>query len=150
MAFQLTGYRTYTIQPGSATKKRAIQYVEMRINRLASTDTLMDLDAATGTFWTAVQADATYGAYATKAFANYQSLLPKIDMSVGISALGNNDILVQTKTASTATDFQVNNQATYPAFSPRITFGSNANPANVAITLKVSLLPNVQSVDIEL
>lgn len=71
--FSLTKYNAYGFVIDSDVRKRAVQRMTLHITA-ANTDTDLDIGDDTGTFWTAVQADTTYGALGGKALATIQAI----------------------------------------------------------------------------
>ena len=65
MAFALTKFESYGIDMAGPSKKRGKQEAKLTITALAA-DVDLDIGDDAGTFWTAAQADAVYGALATK------------------------------------------------------------------------------------
>ncbi len=66
MAFALTRFKSYGRRHDGENRSHAEQVCELHITA-ANTDIAYDLDVTAGTFWTAAEANATYGALATKA-----------------------------------------------------------------------------------
>lgn len=66
MAFALTGFYADGIRYNGPGPKHAEQVVYLQITA-ADTDTALDISDSAGTFWTDVEADATYGALGTAA-----------------------------------------------------------------------------------
>lgn len=80
MAFALTGFKCDGVLYAGPTRQRAIQQAHFYITA-ANTDVDLDIADASGTFWTAAIADATYGSMASAALSKLQLLIP------GVSAL---------------------------------------------------------------
>jgi hypothetical protein len=66
MAFSLTNFKAYGLPTAGAVRVQAIQVAELHITALAA-DVALDIGTNAGTFWTAAQANATFGGVATSA-----------------------------------------------------------------------------------
>jgi len=71
--FALTKYNAYGFVIDSDVRKRAMQRMTLHITA-ANTDTDFDLGDDSGTFWTAVGVDATYGDLGDQALATIQKI----------------------------------------------------------------------------
>jgi hypothetical protein len=74
MAFALTGFKAFGVSNTSATRKYETQIVQLYITGTAA-DVALDFGTDAGTFWTAAQANTTYGAMATEALAALKALI---------------------------------------------------------------------------
>ena len=72
--FALTKFNAYGFIIDSQIKKRAMQRATLHITA-ANTDTALDLGSDSGTFWTAAEADATYGDMATNALERLNEIV---------------------------------------------------------------------------
>lgn len=68
MAFALTSFQARSLDIQSTSKKRGVQQIVMGITGTTA-DVALDISNSAGTFWTAAQANATFGTLATKALA---------------------------------------------------------------------------------
>jgi hypothetical protein len=93
MAFALTNFRAYKLGISSATDRYGLQGIEMTVTRTAS-DVAIDLDTVSGTFWTDILADATYGAYAARITPLWSDLLTKIENISTLQILGDGGKMV--------------------------------------------------------
>lgn len=66
MTFALTAFKAYGIRTSGANRQHTHQVAELKITS-ANTDVDLDIGDTTGTFWTAAQADSTYGTMAARA-----------------------------------------------------------------------------------
>ena len=73
MSWKVTAAHFYASESSKATGPFTAQTCEMVIYGLDA-DVALDLDNATGTFWTAAEADATYGTVAAAAYAALQKV----------------------------------------------------------------------------
>ena len=77
MTFQLQSYKAVSTVYAGPNRNRFLQYMFLNISS-AATDTSLDISSDTngslGTFWTAVTADATYGAVGSAALATIQNI----------------------------------------------------------------------------
>jgi len=71
--FSLTKYNAYGFIIDSDIRKRAIQRMTLHITA-ANTDTDLDIGDDSGTFWTAAEADTTYGDLGSKALDTIQAI----------------------------------------------------------------------------
>ena len=74
MAFKLTAFEARSLELQNVSFKRGIQQVVLTITA-ANTDTDLDIGDETGTFWTAAQADGTYGGMAALALAALKAIM---------------------------------------------------------------------------
>lgn len=93
MAFALTNFRAYKLGIPSATDRYGLQGIEMTVTRTA-TDVAIDLDTVSGTFWTDILADASYGAYAARISPLWSDLLTKIENVATLQVLGDGGQMV--------------------------------------------------------
>ena len=74
MTFALTKAEFRSVAHQNPSLKRGIQEVLLTITA-ANTDTALDVGNASGTFWTAAVADATYGSMASAILAQIQAIV---------------------------------------------------------------------------
>lgn len=86
MAFALTGFKAFGIRTSGSTRQHAVQIIELVITGTAN-DVALDLDTDAGTFWTAATGDATYGAMATQALADWKLALNNVKDLLAVEAL---------------------------------------------------------------
>lgn len=91
MAFALTGFSARGIDVKTPTKKRGIQQVVLSVTGAAA-DVDLDIGDDAGTFWTAAQADATYGALAAKALTILNQI---VDNAAALVAVKSPELLVK-------------------------------------------------------
>lgn len=138
MAFALVDATLCQTEIPNAVKKYGLQYIELKVTRTSS-DTDCDIGDTAGTFWTDVTADATYGALAQRALDEWKKVAGKIRGVVSIEAVANNAPLIRAGSASSATNYALSNNGTYPLFEPVVTFNGSVNPATVTLILQLSL-----------
>ncbi len=76
MAFALTSFFADGVRFMGPGPYRATEQYVFSVTA-AATDVDFDMGDATGTFWTAAQANATYGAMATQVLSEVQRLAPQ-------------------------------------------------------------------------
>lgn len=132
MTFALTGFKTYGIDIAGDVRPRARQVCELRITA-ANTDTALDLDAPSGTFWTAALADATYSGLATTALRIFLTDLPNVVSK--LIAIKGEVFLDRIQVASgSLTNYVVVIGGTTAHF-PAITFYSGSAPTAYTVVL---------------
>lgn len=133
MAFALTKLRTWGDKIQSATALRGTQVVELSITQL-DTDVDCDIGDATGTFWTAAVADATYGDIATAALTQ---LLAIATQTLQILTVKSETLLPRLRDDSSpaSTDYSlgINNHL------PNIGFASGSAPTTWVLELDLRL-----------
>lgn len=110
MAFALTKFKADGVRAEGATRQHAFQTAQFMITALAA-DVVMDISAVTtgalGTFWTAVIADATYGAIGTqaltaiKAIQNQVLSLTSVDLGGALDYVKGTAVAASTYTIAT-------------------------------------------------
>lgn len=85
MAFALTAFTARQIDIASPQYKGGIQEIVMKITGLTS-DVDLDIGDAGGTFWTAAQANTTYGEMAAKALDIMDRLSDQVDGLVAVES----------------------------------------------------------------
>lgn len=83
MAFQLSKAEFRSVSHQNPSYKRGVQEVVLTISGL-NTDVDLDIGDAAGTFWTAAQADATYGAMSALVLAKLQAVVAGSSYCSGI------------------------------------------------------------------
>lgn len=102
MAFALTKYEARSLDIASPTYKRGIQQVVLDITG-TSADVDLDLGDDSGTFWTAAQANTTYGELAKKALASLKRIVDQAQALVSVESqelLTKNQIVALDSSAS--------------------------------------------------
>lgn len=146
MAFALTNARFYKVEIPSAVDKRGLQGIEMTVTRLTA-DTDLDFGDVDGTFWTAAIADATYGTLSTLALGEFKKIASNIEAIVSLEITAVNGVMLRVASASTATQYDLTNAATFPETEFVVTLGANAAPATLKIRALLSLNSDVNTVD---
>lgn len=101
MAFALTKFSARGIDIAGPSYKRGIQQVVLDITG-TSADIDLDLGDDSGTFWTAAQANGTYGALATKALEILKKIVAQSVALVGVDSqqLATRNVLVALDSAA--------------------------------------------------
>lgn len=146
MAFALTSAQCYKLDTPNATKNYGLQVIELTVTRGAA-DVLLDLGNISGTFWTAVRADATYGVYATAVSGALAPCLVSIDRLVSFSMLGSGGPFIQVTALTASEQFLITNGSVYPAFSPIFTVDAGSPPAELKILAIFSLTDLVSPIE---
>ena len=133
MAFALTAAKMYEVEsrnPGT----QGVQVLDLTVTR-GTADVALDLSNPTGTFWTAVQADATFGQLGKNAISAIRpSLTAGFGGLISLEVLATNALMTRSAGApAAATEYRVQNGLTFPAFSPSITLFAGVVPATVRI-----------------
>lgn len=142
--FALTKFKAYGVQTEGSTRRHAAQVVEMVITGTTA-DVALDFDNASGTFWTAALADATYGTLATQALADITAISSRVSAVLTVSAqnlLGR----VQVATLSAAGQYTIVPNATtfVPAIALNATDGDLLyNPIRIVWSMLDTLSPVV-------
>ena len=147
MAFALVDANFGKLEIPTAIKKRGLQYIEMKITRGAAGDTDLDIGNVSGTFWTAAIADGTYGHLAGLALKEFTKIASSIDGLISVDILANTGTMTRVASTSGATNYDISNGGTYPAFVPEITLTSTAAPATISVRLVLSLTDETNTVD---
>jgi len=129
MAFALTNFKAFGIRTEGSTRQHVNQVAQLYITA-ATSDVAMDLGTDAGTFWTAAQANATYGALASQALSVLQKIQNYVTglMTVQSPALLNR-IKVTSPAAATDYSLTISNQR------PNITFDAANGDTSYVITL---------------
>lgn len=133
MAFALTGYSARGVEIGSVCYRKGIQQVVFEITG-TSADVALDLGSASGTFWTAALADATYGTLATKALASLQRISAN---SMYYTAIKSQQLLVRVQVATLTTTGQMLVAA--GTIAPNISFNAGDGNTLYYIVLEYEL-----------
>jgi len=131
MASALTAYKAWIQEADKATGPRHIQYLEMDITG-ANTDTAWDFATAAGTFWTAAEADETYGATATLARKLMYQIAEKAAYFAGV--LGEVDLQYAREIAASGADYTM--AAGTASNIPDLTFNSGNAPTSIKAVLR--------------
>jgi hypothetical protein len=140
MAFALTKYKAYGTLVSGPSRKQAIQYVELHITA-ANTDTDLDIADASGTFWTAAQANSTYGDIAEQAL---ESITDVGDQSAALLSVMSPEILSRAQdNTSPASGFY---GISVSGNLPNIEWASGNAPTAYQVTLMLALPDGVQPI----
>lgn len=144
MAFQLQKFKAYGVRCSGSTRQQVAQVAELYITAL-NTDTALDISSDTagslGTFWTAVTADATYGALATNALAVIQKIIPQVvSLKTVESEAVLNRVNVTTLTSGSQYTIATTNHL------PSIAYNSGNAPTVQHLKLTWTTMDNVEAV----
>ena len=140
MAFALTKYKAYGLLVSGPSRKQAVQYVEMHITA-ADTDVDLDIADSSGTFWTAAQANTTYGDIATSAL---ESISDIGDQSAALLAVQSPEILIRAQdNTSPGSGFY---GISVSGNLPNIEWASGNAPTSYQVTLTLALPDGVQPI----
>lgn len=137
MAYAVTAWKSSIIPCDGPSRQRGVQRVEMRITGLAA-DTDCDIgDLAAGAFWTAAEANATYGTTATKLKTHLSAVYPKAsEVLYKSSQLDTAFIRVAAGPAGAQYVAAKNGTSGIPEF----TFVAASGPTSLYLTLEFPLL----------
>ncbi len=144
MAFALTKFKAYGIRHSGAVRPHAKQVCEFHITA-ANTDTALDLDNPSGTFWTAALANATYGSLATQALNVFLTQMPAVTHRY-LGVLGDPlGAYVQVLTLTAGAQYTTTlggTTAHYPAYA----FNSGSAPTALNVFIEFSLIDDTEPV----
>lgn len=147
MSWKVVAGHFYASESSKATGPFCSQTLEMVISGVDA-DVALDLDNASGTFWTAANADGTYGAVAKAVYAALQ----KIQMSAAsLHSWGGNFSLYRPRgaTASASTGmFTANYNSTNK--TPNFTFDTANGPCGTNIILTWGMKPGFQPMTLDI
>lgn len=137
MAFAVTAYKVMAVPCGSASSRKWINVVEFDVTA-ANTDTDCDLgDLAAGAFWTAAEADETYGDVATALKGILTTLYPKCS-NIDWSSSEINAGLIQVASGASGAQYVVSKNATTGL--PDFTFVSGSGLTAWTLRVDASIL----------
>lgn len=132
MAFALTKYQAWPELLSTPIWKRARQFVELKITATVN-DVALDIGTDAGTFWTAAQANATYGTLATSALAAIKQITGACDSLVRVGSEQLLDRLQAAAAAGTSYTLAIADHR------PNITFAAGQGETAFTILLEWSL-----------
>lgn len=137
MAFALTKFHARAVDIASPSYKRGIQQVVLDITATTA-DVDLDLGDDSGTFWTAAQGNATYGALATKALEVLNKI---VDQSAALVAVKSQQLIdrVQIATVAAAGQYSLAIQDV----RPNIAFNAADGETSMKIILEYELNDNI-------
>lgn len=143
MAFKLTGFHARGVDVAGPSYKRGIQQVVLTIEATAA-DVDLDVGDDSGTFWTAAEADSTYGSLATKAKTILNNI---VDQASKLVAVKSQELLdrVQVGTVSGAGEYSVAVQDKRPNIAFNAADGETAITLILEYELNDSIYPVVAS-----
>lgn len=144
MAFAVTKYKSYSIRPHQGICERFEHIVELHITA-ANTDTDCDIGDFSGTFWTAAEADATYGDIAENVADAMQDLYPNASCITWESPELDTDYVRVIGAPALAGEFKADQNSTTKI--PDLTFLTTDAPTALTVRLRFSLKTGIWPVD---
>ena len=139
MAFALTKFRAYGLEPGGPTRCQ-LQRLQFTIKGTGA-DVALDVGTLAGTFWTAAKADATYGAMATEVLARLTAFCVDANCSVVTKVGGNpiNDKVRATAAGAGTYTLSISN------YLPVITLNAAEGLTDYVLCVEVALVPTIKA-----
>lgn len=141
MAFALTAYQARSVDIASPSYRQAIQEVVLDITGTTA-DVDLDIGDNTGTFWTAAQANTTYGALAAKALESIQRIVSQSDALVQVMSQQLLD-RIQIATVAGAGEYSLAIQNLRPNIAFNAADGETSYKIILRYELKTGILPEI-------
>jgi len=136
MAFAVTDYKAYGVDISEPVTKRAVQHLEMTITGLAA-DVDMDIGDQSGAFWTAAEADGTYGATATACKAVIADIETKAAHRISFFLKGVTDLkkLIEDGGTTAGDDYYLSGTTVMPEITIHTAEGLTSYKLHLAVAL---------------